>query len=82
MTTAERTRDLWRERAAFATGAEWPVRVDEYVVEEPERWVQSACVLCSNGCGMDIGVRDGRISSVLDQEGPDYWLFGGWAVDS
>ncbi|HEY8611591.1 MAG TPA: nitrate reductase [Roseomonas sp.] len=32
--------------------------------EEPERWVQSACVLCSNGCGVDIGVRDGRIIGV------------------
>lgn len=29
----------------------WPVRVDERTLEEPERWVQSACMLCSNGCG-------------------------------
>ena len=36
-------------------------RVDEALVEELERWVQSACVLCSNGCALDIGVRDGRI---------------------
>ena len=33
---------------------------DEAVV----RWVQSACVLCSNGCGLDIGVEDGRIVGV------------------
>jgi anaerobic selenocysteine-containing dehydrogenase len=32
--------------------------------EEVDRWVQSACVLCSNGCGMDIGVKDGRIVGV------------------
>ena len=32
--------------------------------ETPERWVQSCCVLCSNGCGMDIGVKDGRIVGV------------------
>src|SRR5205823_6402755 len=29
-----------------------------------DRWVQSACVLCSNGCALDIGVRDGRIVGV------------------
>lgn len=29
-----------------------------------DRWVQSACVLCSNGCGCDIAVRDGRIVGV------------------
>jgi ferredoxin-nitrate reductase len=56
--------DVWGARTSFAAGSEWPVRVDEYLVEEPERWVQSACVLCSNGCGMDIGVRDGRIVGV------------------
>ncbi len=33
-------------------------------LDEPERWVQSACVLCSNGCGIDIGVKDGRIVGV------------------
>ena len=39
--------------------AQWPVRVDERTTEKPERWVQSCCVLCSNGCGLDIGV-EGR----------------------
>ena len=29
-----------------------------------DRWVQSACVLCSNGCGMDIAVKDGKIAGV------------------
>lgn len=37
---------------------QWPVRADEYITEEPDTWVQSACVLCSNGCGIDIGVKD------------------------
>jgi ferredoxin-nitrate reductase len=64
MQDGERTREVWGERTPFMAGGEWPVRVDEFVVEEPERWVQSACVLCSNGCGMDIGVRDGRIVGV------------------
>ena len=26
--------------------------------------MQSACVLCSHGCGLDIGVRDGKIVGV------------------
>jgi ferredoxin-nitrate reductase len=54
----------WGERTPYASGAEWPTRVDEHIHEEPEAWVQSACVLCSNGCGLDIGVRDGRIVGV------------------
>src|SRR3569832_1097830 len=42
----------------------WPQRVDTHTVEEPAEWVQSACVLSSNGCGMDIGVKEGRIVGV------------------
>ena len=34
---------------------------------EPDSWVHSACLLCSNGCGMDIGVKDGRIVGVRGQ---------------
>ena len=26
-----------------------------------DSWVPSACLLCSNGCGLDIAVKDGRI---------------------
>jgi ferredoxin-nitrate reductase len=62
--SSDRTSDVWGERTPIGAGAEWPVRVDEHVVEQPERWVQSACVLCSNGCGLDIGVKDGRIVGV------------------
>lgn len=29
-----------------------------------DRWVQSACVLCSNGCGCDIAVKHGEIVGV------------------
>lgn len=43
---------------------EWPTRVDERSIEEPEKWVQSACVLCSNGCGLDIGVKEGKVVGV------------------
>ncbi len=38
--------------------------MDERTLEKPERWVQAACVLCSNGCGCEIGVREGRIVGV------------------
>jgi anaerobic selenocysteine-containing dehydrogenase len=31
---------------------------------EPDKWVHSACLLCSNGCGLDIAVKDGRIVGV------------------
>ena len=60
----------WGARTPYGVGQAWPVRVDEQVGGEAgrpggpvevERWVQSACVLCSNGCGLDIGVAGGRI---------------------
>jgi len=54
--------DIWGERTPYL--GEWPERVDARIMEEPDRWVQSACVLCSNGCGMDIGVKEGRIVGV------------------
>src|SRR4051812_21621222 len=62
----EQTRDsisnIWGERTPYK--GDWPVRVDVRTSEEPDHWVQSACVLCSNGCGMDIGVKDGKIVGV------------------
>src|SRR3954449_11683199 len=54
--------DIWGERTP--TDRSWTARVDERTVEQPERWVQSCCVLCSNGCGMDVGVKDGRTVGV------------------
>ncbi|KAH8843864.1 hypothetical protein MCOR02_008636 [Pyricularia oryzae] len=54
--------DIWGPRAPYK--AEWPRRVDYAWDEEPEKWVQSACVLCSNGCGLDIGVKDGYVVGV------------------
>ncbi|MFP5070978.1 molybdopterin oxidoreductase family protein [Pseudonocardia nantongensis] len=45
------------------------MRVDSYLrpgVDEAmvDRWVRSACVLCSNGCGLDIAVADDEIVGV------------------
>ncbi|MFJ1472162.1 molybdopterin oxidoreductase family protein [Massilia orientalis] len=56
--------DIWGERTPYSGQDAWPVRVDQRTTEAPERWVQSACVLCSNGCGCDIAVKDGRIVGV------------------
>src|SRR5690606_514290 len=61
-------RDIWGNRTGFEGNGAWPVRVDEALTAEPERWVQSACVLCSNGCALDIGVRHGRIVGVRGRE--------------
>ena len=56
--------DVWGERAVITGQDAWPERVDELLTDEPERWVQSACVLCSNGCALDIGVKGERIVGV------------------
>src|SRR5947209_7157703 len=61
--TRDSIEDIWGERTPHLRGM-WPVRVDERMTTEPERWVQSACVLCSNGCALDIGVKDGKIVGV------------------
>ena len=60
--TRDSITDIWGELTPHY--GEWPVRVDSRIEEVPDHWVQSACVLCSNGCGMDIGVKDGRIVGV------------------
>ncbi|RYO74055.1 hypothetical protein DL766_006348 [Monosporascus sp. MC13-8B] len=54
--------DVWGPRTPYKH--EWPPREDQACNEEPEEWVQSACVLCSNGCGLDIGVKDGKVVGV------------------
>ena len=55
-------KNIWGERTPYI--GNWPVREDQRTEAEPDQWVQSACVLCSNGCGLDIGVKDGRIVGV------------------
>src|SRR4051794_6700994 len=60
--TRDAIADIWGPRTPYV--GEWPVRVDEHTTAQPERWVQSACVLCANGCALDIGVRDGQIVGV------------------
>ncbi len=55
--------DVWGARTPYL-GSQWPSRIDERTSEVPDRWVPSACVLCSNGCGLEIGVKDNRIVGV------------------
>src|ERR1700710_3147987 len=57
-------RDIWGSRHPFLGARNRPERSDSRAAEEPAHWVQSACVLCSNGCGLDIGIKDGRIVGV------------------
>jgi ferredoxin-nitrate reductase len=69
----DRIADIWGARTPHAASEEWPVRVDQFLVEGTDEasvtWTQSACVLCSNGCGMDVGVVDGRIVGVRGRAG-------------
>ena len=60
--TRDSIKDIWGPRTPYF--GNWPVRVDQKTIEEPDHWVQSACVLCSSGCALDIGVKDGRIVGV------------------
>lgn len=61
--TRDSIKDIWGDRTPYK-GEDYPVRIDERTLEEPDHWVQSACVLCSTGCGMDIGVKDGKMVGV------------------
>ena len=65
--------DIWGDRTPYAGEGEWPVRVDENIQAEPDAWVQSCCVLCTNGCGLDIGRP--RESRPLGAQGTS-WLAG------
>jgi anaerobic selenocysteine-containing dehydrogenase len=65
----DRIADIWGTRTPHGRDEPWPVRVDLHLEQglaeaDVDRWVQSACVLCSNGCGCDIAVKDGRMVGV------------------
>ena len=70
----DRINDIWGERTPHARGTTWPARVDQYLEDgineaQVDRWVQSACLLCSNGCGADIAVKDGRMVGIRGRAG-------------
>jgi anaerobic selenocysteine-containing dehydrogenase len=87
----DRIADIWGTRTPFARGERWPVRVDLKLQDgigerDVDQWVQSACLLCSNGCACDIAVKDGQMVGVRGRGvdsvnhgrlGPK-GLFGSW----
>jgi anaerobic selenocysteine-containing dehydrogenase len=87
----DRIADIWGSRTPFARGDDWPVRVDLKLADgveasDVDRWVQSACTLCSNGCACDVAVKDGVMVGVRGRAidtvnhgrmGPK-GLFGSW----
>lgn len=65
----DRIADPWGARTPHDRGTPWPTRVDQQLADgltdgDVDRWVQSACLLCSNGCACDIAVKDGRMVGV------------------
>src|SRR5438270_9364457 len=62
--TRDSVKDVWGPRTPYRGEGKWPARVDENTHERPDDWVQSCCVLCSNGCALDVGVKGGRIVGV------------------
>ena len=51
----DRIADIWGPLTPHPRGTVWPARVDTHLEDgvdaaSVDRWVQSACVLCSNGC--------------------------------
>ncbi len=69
MIAGDRIADPWGTRTPYGPGQQWPERVDCHLAdginpESVDRWVQSAAVLHSNGDGIDIAVKDGRIVGV------------------
>ncbi|MGY1634404.1 molybdopterin oxidoreductase family protein [Geodermatophilus sp. SYSU D01186] len=69
MSRVDRIAEPWGTRTPYGPGETWPTRVDSYLADgltedDVDRWVQSATILHSNGDGLDIAVKDGRIVGV------------------
>ncbi|OBI79937.1 molybdopterin oxidoreductase family protein [Mycobacterium sp. E740] len=68
-TKRDRIAEPWGARTPYGKGGHWPERVDSHLAdgvtsEAVDRWVPSASVLHSNGDGLDIAVKDGRIVGI------------------
>ncbi len=69
MPRVDRIAEPWGRRTPYGPGEAWPHRVDSFLIEgvsadDVDHWAQSAAVLHSNGDGLDIAVKDGRIVGV------------------
>jgi anaerobic selenocysteine-containing dehydrogenase len=67
--TRDRIAEPWGARTPYGRGERWPDRTDSYLADgltpdSVDRWVQSAAVLHSNGDGLDVAVKDGRMVGV------------------
>lgn len=70
----DRIAEIWGTRTPYPKDGLWPVRVDQALKDgvaegDVDRWVQSACVLCSNGCACDIAVKDGAMVGIRGRSG-------------
>jgi anaerobic selenocysteine-containing dehydrogenase len=66
---ADRIADPWGARTPYGPGEEWPVRVDSHLADgltedDVDAWVRTAAVLHSNGDGLDLAVKDGKLAGV------------------
>ncbi len=73
MVVVDRIAEPWGTRTPYGPGEQWPTRIDCYLAdgvdaESVDRWVQSAAVLHSNGDGVDIAVKNGRIVGIRGRE--------------
>jgi anaerobic selenocysteine-containing dehydrogenase len=69
MSRIDRIAEPWGTRTPYGDGETWPTRVDSYLADgltedDVDSWAQSATILHSNGDGLDIAVKDGRIVGV------------------
>ncbi|MFI7672861.1 molybdopterin oxidoreductase family protein [Actinophytocola sp. NPDC049390] len=65
----DRIADPWGPRTPYGPGEQWPVRVDSHLADgltedDVDAWVRTAAVLHSNGDGLDLAVKDGRLAGV------------------
>jgi anaerobic selenocysteine-containing dehydrogenase len=65
----DRIADPWGPRTPYSPGQEWPVRVDGMLADgidehDVDRWTRTAAVLHSNGDGLDLAVKAGKIVGV------------------
>jgi anaerobic selenocysteine-containing dehydrogenase len=62
----DRIQDPWGPRTPVGRGGEWPARVDTFLSPgaRPDRWVQTASILHSDGDAYDVAVQDGRLVGV------------------
>jgi anaerobic selenocysteine-containing dehydrogenase len=65
----DRIAEPWGTRTPYGPGEEWPVRIDQFLEEgisedDVDRWAQTASLHHSDGDGLDLAIKDGRIVGV------------------